>query len=74
MKHFMLLGSQNLVIKLYNTTSVGNMYLNVSLFQDSSAEFEVQVFNNPDITVHVEITQDHVKLRFPSETVRFLPE
>ena len=39
------------------------------LLQDSSAEFEVQVFNNTDITVYLEITQDYVKLKFPTETV-----
>ncbi|KAL5252649.1 hypothetical protein ACHWQZ_G015437 [Mnemiopsis leidyi] len=36
--------------------------------KDSSAEFEVQVFNNTEITVYLEITQDYVKLKFPTET------
>jgi len=37
--------------------------------KDSSAEFEVQVFNKTEITVFLEITQDYVKLKFPTETV-----
>ncbi|XP_063678411.1 MAP kinase-activating death domain protein-like isoform X1 [Bolinopsis microptera] len=36
--------------------------------KDSSAEFEVQVFNNTEVTVYLEITQDYVKLKFPTET------
>ena len=47
----------------------GKKTVNTELLQDSSAEFEVQVFNNTEITVYLEITQDYVKLKFPTETV-----
>ena len=43
--------------------------VDVAILQDSCSEFEVQMNEDPATNVYIEISQDHVKLRFPDETV-----